>query len=130
MSFGRYADEEESGAIMDRALDAGVNFFDTADVYGNGASEELIGRWFARDPARRDKVVLGTKLFIDMADWPNHGGLSALHIRRACDASLRRLQTDYIDLYQFHHIDRRTSFDEIWEAFDGLVQAGKVVYAG
>ncbi|MEU0087627.1 aldo/keto reductase [Streptomyces sp. NPDC006274] len=138
MNFGPQTDEAESHTIMNAALDAGINFFDTANVYGwgenKGRTEEIIGSWFAGDPARRDKVVLATKLYGNMAGdgdpWPNHDRLSALNIRRAVDASLKRLQTDYIDLYQFHHIDRRTPFEEIWQAMDVLIQQGKILYAG
>src|SRR4051794_15622198 len=130
MNFGWHADEADSVAIMDRALDAGINFFDTADVYSRGGSEEIIGRWLAADRTRRDKVVLGTKLYINAESWPNFGGLSALYIRRAVEASLRRLGTDHIDLYQFHHVDRSTPWDEIWEATERLVRDGKVVYVG
>jgi len=130
MNFGWHTDEEVSTAIMDAALDAGVNFFDTADIYGAGASESILGRWFAAEKSRRDKVVLATKLYIPLDDSPNAGGLSALHIRRACEDSLRRLQTDHIDLYQFHHIDRTTPWEEIWEATERLVRDGKVVYVG
>ncbi|MFE0726764.1 aldo/keto reductase [Streptomyces antibioticus] len=138
MNFGPQTDETESHAIMDSALDASINFFDTANVYGwgenKGRTEEIIGNWFAKGGERRDKVVLATKVYGNMAAegdaWPNHDKLSALSIRRAVDASLRRLKTDYIDLYQFHHIDRLTSFDEIWQAIDVLVQQGKVLYAG
>jgi NDP-hexose C3-ketoreductase / dTDP-4-oxo-2-deoxy-alpha-D-pentos-2-ene 2,3-reductase len=115
---------------MEAALDAGINFFDTADIYGAGASEEILGRWFAADAARRDKVVLATKLFIPLTEGINTGGLSALHLRRAVDDSLRRLGTDHIDLYQFHHIDRNTPWEEIWEATERLVRDGKVLYVG
>ncbi|WP_069815960.1 aldo/keto reductase [Streptomyces sp. TP-A0874] len=138
MNFGPEADETTSHTIMDAALDAGVNFFDTANVYGwgenKGRTEQIIGNWFAKDGSRRDKVVLATKVYGNMgADgepWPNHDRLSALNIRRAVDASLRRLQTDHIDLYQFHHIDRNTPFEEIWQAMDVLVRQGKILYAG
>ena len=126
MNFGWHTGEDVSRTIMDAALDAGVNFFDTADIYGAGASESILGRWFADDPSRRDKVVLATKLYIPLTEGPNTGGLSALHIRKACEDSLRRLGTDHIDLYQFHHIDRATSFEEIWQAVDVLVQQGKL----
>jgi len=112
MNFGRYTSEAESFQIMDRALEVGINFFDTADVYGGnpgeGVTEQIIGRWFAQGGRRREKVVLATKVYGRMGDWPNEARLSALHIRRASEASLRRLQTDYIDLYQMHHIDRDT----------------------
>jgi aryl-alcohol dehydrogenase-like predicted oxidoreductase len=143
MNFGPYVDEPDSHALMDAALDCGINFFDTANGYGNasalgaperdkgrGATEEIIGRWFARGAGRRGKTVLATKLYADMADWPNHGKLSALNIRRALDASLARLQTDYVDLYQFHHIDRDTPWDEIWEAIGVAITQGKVLYVG
>ncbi|QEV06962.1 aldo/keto reductase [Streptomyces prasinus] len=138
MNFGPQTDEADSHAIMDAALDAGINLFDTANVYGwgenKGRTEEIIGNWFAQGGERRDKVVLATKVYANMgADgeaWPNHDKLSALNIRRAVDASLKRLRTDHIDLYQFHHIDRDTSFDEIWQAVDVLVQQGKILYAG
>ncbi|MEU2879855.1 aldo/keto reductase [Streptomyces sp. NPDC007070] len=138
MNFGPQTDEADSHAIMDAALDAGINFFDTANVYGwgenKGRTESIIGNWFAKGGDRRDKVVLATKVYGNMgADgdaWPNHDKLSALNIRRAVDASLQRLRTDHIDLYQFHHIDRNTSFDEIWQAIDVLVQQGKILYAG
>lgn len=130
MNFGWHANEADSVAIMDRALEMGLNFWDTADAYRDGGSEQIIGRWFAQGGDRREKVVLATKLYIETAEWPNFGKLSALHIRRACEASLRRLQTDYIDLYQFHHIDRATPWEEIWEAMERLVQDGKAIYAG
>ncbi|MEU8971767.1 aldo/keto reductase [Streptomyces monashensis] len=139
MNFGPQTDEGDSHAIMDAALDAGINFFDTANVYGwgenKGRTESIIGNWFAKGGARRDKVVLATKVYANMAPdgqpaWPNHDKLSALNIRRAVDASLKRLQTDHIDLYQFHHIDRDTPFDEIWQAIDTLVQQGKILYVG
>jgi aryl-alcohol dehydrogenase-like predicted oxidoreductase len=134
MNFGPETDEPTSFALMDSALDAGINFFDSANVYGRskgrGATEEIVGRWFAQGRGRRDKVVLATKLYGDMGDWPNEGRLSALNIRRACDASLRRLQTDYIDLYQMHHIDRNTGWDEIWEGMEVLREQGKIIYVG
>lgn len=130
MNFGWHTDEATSQLIMDAALEAGINFFDTADIYGAGASEEILGRWFAADPTRRDKVVLATKLYIPLNEGPNNGGLSALHIRRAVEDSLRRLDTDHIDLYQFHHIDRTTPWEEIWEATERLVRDGKIIYVG
>src|SRR6195952_2662155 len=103
MNFGPETSEEDSHAIMDRAHEHGINFFDTADVYGwkkgEGVTEQIIGRWFAQGGGRRDKVVLATKVYGDMGDWPNESRLSALHIRKACEASLKRLQTDYLDLY-------------------------------
>lgn len=130
MNFGWHTDETTSRQIMDQALEAGINFFDTANIYSGGACEEILGRWFADEPSRRDKVVLGTKVFIRTGEWPNSGGLNALHIRRACEDSLRRLQTDHIDLYQFHHVDRTTPWEEIWEATERLVRDGKVIYVG
>ncbi|TDC75193.1 aldo/keto reductase [Streptomyces hainanensis] len=138
MNFGPLTDEADSHSIMDAALDAGVNFFDTANVYGwgenKGRTEEILGSWFAKGGDRRDKVVLATKVYGDMTaennGWPNHDRLSALSIRRAVDASLRRLRTDHIDLYQFHHVDRNTPWDEIWQAMDVLVAQGKILYAG
>ncbi len=134
MNFGPETTEENSYAIMDRALEHGINFWDTADVYGwkkgEGVTEQIMGRYFAQGGSRRDKVVLATKVYGDMGEWPNTSRLSALHIRKACDDSLRRLQTDYIDLYQFHHIHRDTPFEEIWQACEILVQQGKVLYFG
>jgi aryl-alcohol dehydrogenase-like predicted oxidoreductase len=134
MNFGPLASEADSFAIMDKALELGINFFDTANVYGwkkgEGVTEQIIGRWFARGGGRREKVVLATKGFGVMGDWPNESKLSALHIRAACDESLRRLQTDHIDLYQMHHVDRETPWEEIWQAMELLVQQGKVIYVG
>src|SRR5580658_4399709 len=129
MNFGRQTDEATSFQIMDKALEVGINFFDSANAYGGrGKTEEIVGRWFAQGGERRERTVFATKLYSDMGDWHNEGRLSALNIRRACDASLRRLQTDYIDLYQMHHIDRRTGWDEIWEAMEVLRVQGKVLY--
>jgi aryl-alcohol dehydrogenase-like predicted oxidoreductase len=146
MNFGSLTPPAESHAIMDRAHELGINFFDTANVYGRGQSrpghtpgkdephpgwtEEIIGDWFALGGGRREKTVLATKLFAPTNTWPNDGYLSALSIRRACDASLRRLQTDYIDLYQMHHVDRNTPWDEIWQAMEVLVAQGKILYNG
>jgi aryl-alcohol dehydrogenase-like predicted oxidoreductase len=134
MNFGPETSEADSHTIMDRALDEGVNFFDTANVYGwkkgEGVTEQILGRWFAKGGGRRDKVVLATKLYGSMGDWPNQTKLSALNIRRACEGSLRRMQTDYLDVYQMHHVDRETPWEEIWQAMDLLVQQGKVLYVG
>ncbi|QIQ04224.1 aldo/keto reductase [Streptomyces liangshanensis] len=138
MNFGPLTNESDSHTIMDAALAAGVNFFDTANIYGRtagkGRTEEILGTWFAQGGDRRDKVVLATKVNAYMGDgdqaWPNHHKLSALNIRRAVEASLKRLQTDYIDLYQFHHIDRATPVEEIWQAIDTLITQGKILYAG
>jgi aryl-alcohol dehydrogenase-like predicted oxidoreductase len=134
MNFGPLTSEAESLAIMDQALELGINFFDTADVYGwetgEGITEQILGRWFGQGGGRREKVVLATKVFGRMGDWPNQSRLSALHIKRACEDSLRRLQTDYIDLYQMHHVDRQTPWEEIWQAMEQLHREGKVMYVG
>jgi aryl-alcohol dehydrogenase-like predicted oxidoreductase len=134
MNFGPQTEEADAHSIMDSAHSQGINFFDTANVYGGvdhrGWTEEIVGRWFASGGGRREKTVLATKLYGEMGTWPNENKLSALNIRRALDASLKRLQTDYIDLYQFHHIDRETPWDEIWQAMEVAVQQGKIVYAG
>ncbi len=139
MRFGYTADEAASAAIMDAAVEAGINFFDTADVYGGpqtpdmekgfGISEEIIGRWLKRT-GRRDEIVLASKVYQPMGLGPNDRRLSAFHIRRACEASLRRLQTDHIDLYQMHHVDRETPWEEIWQAMEQLVREGKISYVG
>jgi aryl-alcohol dehydrogenase-like predicted oxidoreductase len=139
MNFGPETTKEDSFKIMDRALEHGINFFDTADVYGwktgEGITEQIIGEWFALGGDRRERTVIATKLYGDMghgslANWPNTNRVSALHIRRACDASLKRMQTDYIDLYQMHHIYRLAPWEEIWEAFDVLKTQGKILYVG
>ncbi|MFN2254560.1 MAG: aldo/keto reductase [Candidatus Promineifilaceae bacterium] len=141
MNFGWHTSEEESFKIMDRALEMGINFFDTADVYGwdveHGLTEEIIGRWFAQGGGRRDAVVLATKVFNPVsrkANLPevNSDGrnLSAYKIRKHCEGSLKRLQTDWIDLYQMHHIDLDCPWDETWQAFGSLINQGKVVYVG
>jgi NDP-hexose 2,3-enoyl reductase len=134
MNFGPETGEPDSHAVMDRGLELGINFFDTANVYGwrqgEGVTEQIIGRWFAQGGGRRDKVVLATKVYGKMGDWPNDQGLSARHIVRACDDSLRRLQTDWIDLYQMHHVSRSTPWEEIWQAMELLVSQGKVRYVG
>lgn len=133
MNFGPETSEADSFAIMDRALDLGINFFDTANVYGwkvgEGWTEQIVGRWLSQG-GRREKIVLATKVFGRMGNWPNQSRLSALHIRRACEESLRRLGTDYIDLYQMHHIDRESPWEEIWQAMEQLVREGKVLYVG
>src|SRR3954463_13319183 len=134
MNFGSQTSENDSWAIMDRALELGINFFDTADRYGGelgpGGTESIVGRWFAQGGGRREKVVLATKLYGAMSDWPNDTFLSARNIRLACDGSLKRLQTDYIDLYQMHHVDRNAPWDEIWEAMETLRAQGKILYVG
>ena len=158
MNFGPQTSEPDSFAVMDRALELGINFFDTADVYGKnlgaGVTEHIIGRWLARGRRRREQIVLATKVFNPMGNGPLDRGLSARHIRAACDESLRRLGTDYIDLYQMHHVDRGmisdaivnvlkvdlgdhvyridhgAPWEEIWQAMEQLVTAGKVLYVG
>lgn len=135
MNFGPHTEVKDAHAIMDAAHEKAINFFDTANGYGRaiypGRTEEIIGEWFAKDPKNREKTVLATKVYGDMgADWPNTSKLSALNIRRALDASLKRLQTDYVDLYQFHHVDRATPWEEIWQAIEVAVQQGKILYAG
>ncbi len=134
MNFGPQTSEPDSYAIMDRALEHGINFWDTANVYGQkkgeGVTEQIIGRFFAQGGGRREKAVVATKVYGDMGDWPNTRRLSALHIRQACDASLKRLQTDYIDIYQMHHVWRDSPWEEIWQAMELLVQQGKVLYIG
>ena len=139
MNFGWFTPEKEAFRIMDAALEAGINLFDTANSYGGtkekrGSTEELIGRWFAQGEARRERVVLATKVYgsmLDSHDGPNApAGLSAFKIRRHLEASLRRLRTDHIELYQMHHIDKRVTWDELWEAFAGLINQGRIVYVG
>src|SRR6202789_1969930 len=146
MNFGPLTPPDEAHAIMDHAHELGINFFDTANRYGGASSppgvvgghdqahvgwtEEIIGEWFAQGGGRRERTVLATKVYGAMGDWPNEGKLSALAIRRACEASLRRLQTDHIDLYQMHHVDRDTPWDEIWQAMEILIAQGKILYVG
>ncbi len=141
MNFGWHTSEEDSYIIMDRALEAGINFFDTADVYGwdteHGSTEEIIGRWFAQGGGRREATVLATKVYNPVsrkANLPevNSDGrsLSAYKIRKHVEGSLKRLQTDWIDIYQMHHIDRNCPWDETWSAFGSLINQGKVVYVG
>src|ERR1700719_818806 len=146
MNFGPLTPPAEAHVIMDHAHELGINFFDTANRYGGaqgpsgqagqspdahpGWTEEIIGDWFAGCGGRRERTVLATKVYGARGDWPNEGKLSALNIRRACDASLRRLRTDYIDLYQMHHVDRDTRWDEIWQAMEVLVAQGKILYVG
>jgi len=159
MNFGKATSEEDSFAIMDRALELGINFFDTANRYGQpaGRTEEIIGRWLAQGRGRREKIVLATKVFGPMGPGANDEGLSAYHIRMACNDSLRRLQTDHVDLYQMHHIDRGfphfknkleylngdlknlsyplhitpgAPWEEIWQQMEQLVREGKILYAG
>jgi len=134
MNFGPFTTEADSFAIMDEALKLGINFFDTANVYGwklgEGVTEQIIGRWFAQGGGRREKTVIATKMYGRMGKWPNQSRVSALNIRLAVEGSLKRLQTDYIDIYQMHHIDRNAPWEETWQAMETLVQQGKILYAG
>lgn len=134
VNFGWVSDETASFAIMDRALEAGVNFFDTANSYnhnkGDDSTENIIGRWLTQDSSRREKLVLATKVYSTLGSWPNEGKLSARHIKLACEDSLRRLRTEYIDLYQMHHVDRNTPWEEIWQAMEQLTDEGKIIYVG
>ncbi len=136
MNFGARTSEADSFRIMDRAHEVGINFFDTANRYGKGddqgyfgLTEEIIGNWFAQGGGRRDRTVLATKLYGAMGEWPNHRGISALALKRECEASLRRLKTDYIDIYQMHHIARDTPWEETWQGMEQLVREGKILYA-
>ena len=133
-NFGVYTEEAEAHRIMDAAFERGINFLDTADAYGysqgKGKTERIIGRWLKENGDKRDRIVLATKVFTPMSDDINDRGLSAYHIRRACEASLKRLQVDHIDLYQMHHIDRSTPWEEIWQAMEQLVREGKISYVG
>jgi len=134
MNFGAATGEDDAHQIMDRAHESGINFFDTSNTYGRpraeGVTEQIIGNWFAAAAGRRDRTVLATKVYGGRGEWPNDRYLSAVQIRRACDDSLRRLRTDHIDLYQMHHVDRSTPWEEIWSAFDLLHAQGKIIYAG
>lgn len=138
MNFGPVVPAEQSHALMDAAFEGGINFIDTADVYGSGPfgddfglSERILGDWIAAGgAARREQVVLATKFRMPMGSGPNDSGVSALHIRHAIEGSLRRLKTDYVDLYQMHYIDRTAPIDEVLEAFSVLRQQGKVLYFG
>ena len=134
MNFGPLTDESNSFEIMDQAIDAGITFFDTANVYGwelgDGITEKIIGRWLSQGGGRREKIVLATKVYGRMGNGANDQRLSAYHIRQACENSLQRLKTDHIDLYQMHHIDRETPWEEVWQAMEQLVSQGKVLYVG
>jgi NDP-hexose 2,3-enoyl reductase len=144
VNFSWLTDEADSFAILDAAFEAGVNLIDTSDNYNAGQTEALLGRWFAQGGGRREKTVLASKVYSAPMEWgsrdpvkrlgtwvgPNQRGLSAKHIREACEASLKRLQTDYLDLYQMHHIDRAARWEEVWQAFDLLIQQGKALYVG
>ena len=133
MNFGPETTEQDSFAIMDHAHELGINFFDSANVYGwktgEGVTEQIIGRWFAQGGDRRERTVIATKVYSGMGDWPNESGVTALTLKRECEASLRRLQTDYIDIYQMHHIPRGTPWEEIWQGMEQLVREGKILYA-
>lgn len=139
LNFGELTDEKTAFEIMDKAFEAGINFFDTADVYGGpqspdmeqgyGKSEEIVGKWLAQNNYR-DQIVLSSKLYQPMGTGPNDRGLSAYHIKRACEASLKRLQTDHIDLYQMHHVDRTTHWEEIWQGMEKLINEDKISYVG
>jgi aryl-alcohol dehydrogenase-like predicted oxidoreductase len=143
VNFSWLTDEPASFTILDKAFDSGINFVDTANNYNAGKTEEVVGNWLAQG-GRREKTVLATKVYSPPMEWgspdiakrtgtwvgPNQRGLSAKNIREACEASLRRLKTDYIDLYQMHHVDRATRWEEIWQAMELLVQQGKILYVG
>jgi aryl-alcohol dehydrogenase-like predicted oxidoreductase len=133
MNFGPQTTEADSFAIMDEALEVGINFFDTADVYGGkkgeGITEKIVGRWFAQGGSRRERVVIATKVYGGMEITPDTdpnlmAGLSARKIKMECENSLKRLQTDHLDLYQMHHVDRECPFDEIWQAYETIIQQG------
>ncbi|MEV6926520.1 aldo/keto reductase [Dactylosporangium sp. NPDC051485] len=134
VNLGGRVDGADATALLDHALDRGLNLFDTADIYGwrvhKGHTEQVLGDWFATGGGRRDRVVLATKVGGPMSDDPNDRGLSARHVIAACEASLRRLRTDWIDLYQLHQMDRRVGWDEVWQAMEQLVAQGKVRYVG
>jgi NDP-hexose 2,3-enoyl reductase len=134
MNFGAFTAAADAHQIMDRAVEHGINFFDTANTYGRpragGVTEQIVGDWLAAGAGRRDRIVLATKLYGGKGEWPNDRFLSAVNIRRSCDDSLRRLRTDHIDLYQMHHVDRATPWEEIWEAMTVLRGQGKIIYVG
>ena len=134
MNFGAITQEKDSYEIMNRALELGINFFDTANVYGGkmgaGITEKIIGKWLEENKERRDKIVLATKVYGEMGKWVNERYLSAYHIKKACEDSLKRMKTDHIDLYQMHHVHRDTPWDEIWQAMEQLISEGKIIYVG
>lgn len=134
MNFGAITSKESSFNIMSQSIELGINFFDTANVYGGkigeGITEQIIGEWLNDNKSNRDKIVLATKVYGNMGNWPNERYLSAYHIKKACEDSLKRMKTDHIDLYQMHHIDRNTPWDEIAQAMEQLINAGKVIYVG
>ncbi|MDA0790926.1 MAG: aldo/keto reductase [Proteobacteria bacterium] len=143
VNFGWLTDEQDSFAILDAAIERGLNLIDTSDNYNAGVTESLLGRYFSGS-GKREEVVLATKCFSPPAEFgskdpvkasgswvgPNQRGLSAKHIIEACNASLKRLNTEYIDLYQMHHVDRTAPFEEVWQAYETLVAQGKVIYVG
>lgn len=134
MNFGAITPEKDSYKIMNRALELGINFFDTANVYGGkmgaGITEKIIGKWLEENKERRDKIVLATKVYGEMGKWVNERYLSAYHIKKACEDSLKRMKTDHIDLYQMHHVHRDTPWDEVWQAMEQLITEGKIIYVG
>lgn len=134
MNFGSFTSEKESFEIMNSAFELGINFFDTANVYGGkkgeGITEKLIGKWFEENKTRRDNIVLASKVYGEMGDRVNEKYLSAYHIKKACEDSLKRMKTDHIDLYQMHHVHRETPWDEIWQAMEQLIREGKIIYVG
>jgi aryl-alcohol dehydrogenase-like predicted oxidoreductase len=134
MNFGAHTTEKDSYEIMNRALELGINFFDTANVYGGkkgeGITEKIIGKWLDENKTRRDKIVLATKVYGEMGNLVNERYLSAYHIKKACEDSLKRMKTDHIDLYQMHHVHRDTPWDEIWQAMEQLISEGKIIYVG
>jgi aryl-alcohol dehydrogenase (NADP+) len=123
-------EEEESRLFIHRALDSGINFFDTADMYSNGVSEEILGRALKDFGIARERYVIATKVYQPMGEAPNQQGLSRKHIHHGIDESLRRLGTDYVDLYQIHRFDYETPIEETLEALHAVVQAGKALYVG
>jgi aryl-alcohol dehydrogenase-like predicted oxidoreductase len=125
MTFGHGTDQAEASRIVDRAFEAGVNFFDTANGYSNGQSETMLGEILK---GRRQEAIIATKVFNPMGPGPNDSGMSRSHIMRAIEASLSRMQTDYVDIYYIHHVDTQTPLEEMLAAFDDLVHQGKVRY--
>lgn len=134
VNFGGRVEEPEAAKLLDHALDGGINLVDTADIYGwrvhQGYTEELLGRWLTGAPGRRERVVLATKAGHQFGDGLNDRGLSARHLIASCEASLRRLRTDWIDLYQMHRMDRTVRWEVVWQAMETLVAQGKVRYVG
>ena len=134
MNFGPRTSEKDSFGILDCAAESGINFIDTANQYGGslgvGTTETILGKWIANNPSKFENMVLATKVHEPMSDDVNDRGLSARHIQRACEASLKRLGVEHIDLYQMHHIDRSVPIEEIWQAMDRLIQQGKITYVG